>query len=90
MQILILVINLEDKLTTAISNVHKAIYDKDILKLNTELNEEKIKSHELHNTVTNLTQTNIELKEQCKLSVYVDNSKVQAIEKSHLCVKQAP
>jgi hypothetical protein len=45
MQILILVINLEDKLTTAISNVHKAIYDKDILKLNTELNEEKVKSH---------------------------------------------
>jgi hypothetical protein len=42
MQILILVINLEDKLTTAISNVHKTIYDKDILKLNTELNEEKV------------------------------------------------
>jgi hypothetical protein len=87
-----LVTNLEDKLTTAISNVHKASYDKDILKLKTELNDEKVKSYELHNTVTNLIQTNIELKEQCKLSVYVDslNSKVQAIEKSHLCVKQAP
>ena len=84
-----LVTNLEDKLTTAISNVHKASYDKDILKLKTELNDEKVKSYELHNTVTNLIQTNIELKEQCKLSVYVDslNSKVQAIENSHLCVK---
>jgi hypothetical protein len=37
------------------------------------------------------SQTNIELKDKCKLSVCVDslNSNVQAIEKSHLCVKQA-
>ena len=37
-----LVTNLEDKLKIAISNVHKASNDKDILKLKTELNDEKI------------------------------------------------
>ena len=68
-----LVTNLADKLKIAISNVHKASNDKDILKLKTELNDEKVKSHELHNTVTNLTQTHIELKDKCKLSVCVDS-----------------
>ena len=68
-----LVTNLADKLKIAISNVHKASNDKDILKLKTELNDEKVKSHELHNTVTNLTQTNIKLKDKCKLSVCVDS-----------------
>lgn len=66
-----LVTNLEDKLTTAISNGHKASYDKDILK--SKLNDEKVKYHELHNMVAHLAQTNIELEEQCKLYMYVDS-----------------
>ncbi|CAC5375929.1 Sodium- and chloride-dependent neutral and basic amino acid transporter B(0+),Sodium- and chloride-dependent taurine transporter,Sodium-dependent noradrenaline transporter,Sodium-dependent proline transporter,Sodium-and chloride-dependent glycine transporter 1,Creatine transporter,Sodium- and chloride-dependent GABA transporter 3,Sodium- and chloride-dependent betaine transporter,Sodium- and chloride-dependent GABA transporter 2,Sodium-dependent dopamine transporter,Sodium- and chloride-dependent GABA tran len=62
-----LITNLEEKLTAAISNVHKASYDKDILHLKTELNEEKSKSEKLSHTNVNLTEKNIELREQCKL-----------------------
>ncbi|CAG2192948.1 unnamed protein product [Mytilus edulis] len=61
-----LITNLEEKLTAAISNVHKASYDKDILHLKTELNEEKSKSEKLSHTNVNITEKNIELREQCK------------------------
>ncbi|CAC5375858.1 unnamed protein product [Mytilus coruscus] len=86
-----LITNLEEKLTAAISNVHKASYDKDILHLKTELNEEKSKSEKLSHTNINLTEKNIELREQCKFSTYLDslNHKVDAISNTEANIKKA-